>query len=159
MTDPTVMQEMQGSPENYKGMYAGLKFPRFVHQEYPKIIYADEERRKIAGTAQNAKEEKEIYDRLGIEKEDLDPMGAAMDEIAQLRAKLAQYEGSDPAKQLAAKVNAPKTNTVQPLSASAPQAAQGPAPAEAKPNPLMQKGSPLPVGSAPKIDAPMKPGV
>lgn len=108
--------EMQGSPEFYKGMYASLKFPPYRHQEYPKVLYRDEDRTKVLGTVNNAREEQELYASIGVEKGDIDPHGAALDEIAMLKAKLAKYEGTDPTTQIAPQKTAGvKTNTVEML--------------------------------------------
>ena len=149
-------EPIQGSPENYKGQYASLKFPPYKYQEYPKLLYKDDTRKAVLGTAQNAMEEKELYASIGVDKVDIDPLGAALDEVSILRAKLAQYEGFNAAEQIApTKLAAVRTNTVEmlPEETSAPV----PAAAVAKPaNPLLKAasqpaGSPLPVGSAPKI--------
>lgn len=104
---------VQGSPENYKGMYGSLKFPPRKHQEYPKQLYKDDG--KPLGVANNAMEEKELYASIGVEKADIDPLGAAQDELAVLRAKLAQYEGTDTSKNIAAKPSGVKTSTVEML--------------------------------------------
>ena len=57
---------IQGSPEHYKGMYGSLKFPPFKQQEYPKVLYRDEARRQLLGTANNAMEE--LITRLARER-------------------------------------------------------------------------------------------
>lgn len=109
---------MSGSPENYKGQYAGLKFPSYKYNEYPKILYKDEAKKLVLGTANNAMEEKELYASIGVEKADIDPLNAALDEVSVLRAKLAQYEGDDVALQKAAPKRAGvQTNTVEMLPA------------------------------------------
>lgn len=141
--------ETQGSPEHYKGQYSGMKFPAYKHQEYPKLIYRDEARKAILGTAANAMEEKELYASIGVEKVDIDPLGAALDEVSVLRAKLAQYEGQDASEQIAP-TKGVRTNTVEMLPETAPAV-------EAKPaNPLLKPatqavGSPQPIGTAPKM--------
>lgn len=154
-------QEIQGSPEGYKGMYGSLKFPKLPHQEYPKLIYTAEG--KIKGTANNAMEEKEIYASMGVDKIDIDPLGAALDEVALLREKLAQYEGNDPAKQIASSGKGKvQTSTVEMLPAEEKPAVEvAPTKEASKANPLLQKtpGSPLPVGSAPEIKKQLNPGV
>lgn len=152
-----MVETMQGSPEHYKGQYSGMKFPAFKQQEYPKLIYRDEARKVILGTANNALEEKELYASIGVDKVDIDPLGAALDDNAELRIRLAAYEGD--------KANAPQkaagvqTNTVEMLPESAP------ADATAKPaNPLLKPaaaptGGPQPVGTAPKMDTKVNPRV
>lgn len=154
---------MSGSPEHYKGQYASLKFPAYKYQEYPKVLYRDEDKRTVLGLANNAMEEKELYASIGVEKSDIDPMGAALDEISVLRAKLAQYEGSDLEKQIAPKPAGKQTQTVQMLPEDAPATAEPPV---AKPsNPLLKPhapvvpGKPGEVGTAPKVDKPLAPGV
>lgn len=149
--------ETQGSPEHYKGQYAGMKFAPFKQQEYPKLLYKDDARKAVLGVANNALEEKELYASIGVDKVDIDPLGAALDENAELRIRLAAYEGD--------KANAPQkaagvqTNTVEMLSESAS------ADATAKPaNPLLKPaaapaGGPQPVGTAPKMDTKVNPGV
>lgn len=84
---------MTGSPENYKGQYGSLKFDPYKYREFPKSIYVEG---KLIGTANNLMEEKELYASRGIDKGDIDPMSAAQDEIAELRAKLAQFETGKP---------------------------------------------------------------
>jgi len=146
-------EAVQGSPENYKGMYGSLKFPPRKHHEYPKLLYRDDG--KLLGTANNAMEEKELYASIGVEKADIDPLGAAQDELAVLRTKLAQYEGTDTTKQVAAKTSGVKTATVEMLPADAP----------AKPaNPLLKPavqpaGEPGAKGTAPVVDKQISPGV
>lgn len=155
-------EPIQGSPENYKGQYAGLKFPPYKHQEYPKLLYRDEDRKVVLGTARNAMEEKELYASIGLDKVDIDPLGAALDEVSILRAKLAQYEGQDAASQIApTKVAGVRTTTVEMLPEEAPATVHTPpaAPVAAKPvNPLLKAaqpaGSPQPVGSAPQMGNP-----
>jgi hypothetical protein len=149
-------EPIQGSPENYKGQYASLKFPPYKYQEYPKTLYKDDTRKAVLGIANNAMEEKELYASIGVDKVDIDPLGAALDEVSILRAKLAQYEGSNAAEQIApTKPAGVRTNTVEMLPEEAP--APMPPTVVAKPaNPLLKPasqpaGSPLPVGSAPKI--------
>lgn len=85
---------MSGSPENYKGMYASLKFDLYKHREFPKAVYIDG---KLVGTASNLLEEKELYAVQGIERGDIDPMTSLRDENAELKAKLAQFESGQPA--------------------------------------------------------------
>lgn len=102
---------MTGSPENYKGQYAGLKFEPYKHREFPKAVYVEG---KLIGTANNLLEEKELYAGQGIDKGDIDPMGALKDENAELRAKLAQFEAGQPATGRKAGV---QTNTVAMLPA------------------------------------------
>lgn len=145
-----MVEATQGSPEHYKGQYASLKFPPYKYQEYPKAIYTDEGRKKILGMANNAMEEKELYASIGVEKVDIDPLGAALDEVSVLRAKLAQYEGQDASQQIAP-AKGVKTNTVEMLSENAPALA-----AEKPINPLLKPaaqmaGSPQPIGTAPKM--------
>lgn len=145
----------EGNPENYKGMYGSLKFPAFKMQEYPKLIY-NEDRSKVIGTAANAMEEKEIYASIGVDKADIDPVGAMQDELVTLKARLAQYEGADPANQIsAAKVSNVKTNTVEMLGADTTPKADVP-----KGNPLLKTvGEPGKVGTAPSIQKQIDPGV
>jgi len=151
-------EAIQGSPEHYKGMYGSLKFPPFKQQEYPKVLYRDEARRQLLGTANNAMEEKELYASIGVEKSDIDPMGAAQDEIAQLKAKLAQYEGSDAKQQIAAtKMSQVNTASVQMLPEDVPAPVSNPLLKAAPTAPT--PGKPLPVGSAPKINTVLNPGV
>lgn len=159
---------MTGSPEYYKGQYAGLKFAPFKQQEYPKILYRDDARKAILGTANNAMEEKELYASIGVEKSDIDPAAAMADELAVLRAKLAQYEGVDVTTQLAAKPGI-TTASVQMLPedspkkvADVPVVPKGPSTSGAG-NPLLKPvapaaGAPAPVGSAPKVESPIKVG-
>lgn len=163
-----MVEATQGSPEHYKGQYASLKFPAFKQQEYPKLIYADEGRKKILGTANNAMEEKELYASIGVDKIDVDPLGAALDEVSVLRAKLAQYEGTDATQQIAP-AKGVRTNTVEMLPDTGQEAASNlgkqanpllkqPAAAAAV-NPLLPQGAgqaagnPQPLGTAPKMDA------
>ena len=132
----------QGSPEHYKGMYASLKFPPYRHQEYPKILYREEDRKSVLGVANNAKEEQELYASIGVEKGDIDPHGAALDEIAMLKAKLAKYEGDVAAEQIAPqKAAGVKTTTVEMLPAEPVATAPAPiAAAAALPaNPLLKR--------------------
>ncbi len=154
---------MQGSPEHYKGQYAGLKFPPYKYQEYPKVLYRDEARKSILGVANNAMEEKELYASIGVEKIDIDPLGAALDEVSVLRAKLAQYEGKDTPAQIASQKGV-KTNTVSMLSEEQSAGLEN-LPAEqpisaGSTNPLLNKaksqpaGGPQPQGSAPRMDNP-----
>jgi hypothetical protein len=106
---------MTGSPENYKGQYASLKFDPYKHREFPKAVYVDG---VLVGTANNLLEEKELYASRGIERGDIDPMSAARDEIAELKAKLAQFESGQPAVGRSVGV---QTNTVSMLPAGVPQ--------------------------------------
>lgn len=100
------------------------------------MLYRDEDRTKVLGTVNNAREEQELYASIGVEKGDIDPHGAALDEIAMLKAKLAKYEGSDPTTQIAPqKTAAVKTVTVEMLPAEEPAK---PA-AAAQANPLLKK--------------------
>jgi hypothetical protein len=157
-------EAMQGSPEYYKGQYASLKFPPFKQQEYPKLIYTDETRKKVLGVANNAMEEKELYASIGVDKVDVDPLGAALDEVSVLRAKLALYEGSDASQQIAPqKISGVSTNTVEMLPESTPVSAPV-ANAPKAPNPLLKPapqtaGVPQPQGSAPTITKTLSPGV
>lgn len=159
----------------YKGQFASLKFPRYQYQEYPKIIY-DPAGAKI-GRATNAMEEAEILAGAGLEVNAIDPLKALQAELAAARESLAKYEGNDPAKQIAARKPGPQTASVEMLPASAPAAeaekqaefagsdgiGQAPLNASAKPNPLLKPqaptGSPSPIGTAPKVSAPLKSGV
>jgi hypothetical protein len=156
-----MVDAVQGSPEHYKGQFGSLKFPPYKYHEYPKVLYRDEERKKVLGTAQNAMEEKELYASIGVDKVDIDPLGAALDEVSVLRAKLAQYEGQGEGQIAAQKTAAVRTSTVEMLPESAPPNA----PVAGKaPNPLLKvaaqpAGSPQPVGSAPKMDKILNPGV
>ena len=156
-----MVEATQGSPEHYKGQYASLKFPPYKYQEYPKAIYRDESRKVILGMANNAMEEKELYASIGVEKVDIDPLGAALDEVSALRERLAKYEGQDAAAQIAP-TKGVKTNTVAMLPAEE-LAGAGSAPAVGSPakppNPLLKPapvaqpaGSPQPQGSAPRMD-------
>ena len=145
-----MVDAVQGSPEHYKGMFGSLKFPPYKYHEYPKVLYRDGERKKVLGMAQNAMEEKELYASIGVDKVDIDPLGAALDEVSVLRAKLAQYEGKGEGQIAAQKTVGVQTSSVEMLPESAPQAKPA--------NPLMKAavqppGSPLPVGSAPQMKA------
>lgn len=154
---------MTGSPENYKGQYASLKFDPYKHREFPKAVYVDG---KLIGTASNLLEEKELYTSRGIERGDIDPMTSLRDENAELKAKLAQFESGQPAVGRSAGA---RTNTVEMLSASVPDPDGKPAavetPAHVKPtgNPLLkpaaQTGTPGAQGTAPKVDKQISPGV
>lgn len=146
----------------YKGQFASLKFPRYLYQEYPKLIY-DPAGAKI-GHANNAMEEAEILAGAGLEVNAIDPLAALQAELAAARESLAKYEGNDPAKQIAARKPGPQTSSVEMLPASASAATTEPEPeVVAKPNPLLKPqtlaGSPSPVGTAPKVSAPLKSGV
>ena len=145
-----MVEATQGSPEHYKGQYASLKFPPYKYQEYPKIIYKDEARKSVLGTANNAMEEKELYASIGVEKVDIDPLGAALDEVSVLRAKLAQYEGGDASQQIAL-TKGVKTNTVEMLPESAPAPEPAPKPVNPLLKPAQPADSPQPVGSAPQM--------
>src|ERR1700731_372709 len=145
-----MVEATQGSPEHYKGQYASLKFPPYKYQEYPKIIYKDETRKAVLGTANNAMEEKELYASIGVEKVDIDPLGAALDEVSVLRAKLAQYEGGDASQQIAP-TKGVKTNTVEMLPESAPAPEPASKPVNLLLKPAQLAGSPQPVGSAPQM--------
>ncbi len=150
---------MTGSPENYKGQYGSLKFDPYKFREFPKVIYVDG---KVIGTAANLMEEKELYASRGIDKGDIDPMSAAQDEIAELRAKLAQFEAGAPAVGRKAGV---QTNTVAMLPDSPatngvtnePEKTETKAEAP-KGNPLLA-GKPGPQGTAPKVETQINPGV
>lgn len=143
---------MTGSPENYKGMFAGLKFDPYKFREFPKVIYA--ESGKVLGTASNAREENELYASIGVVKSDVDPLGAAQDEIAQLREQLAKFEaGASPS----AKKVGVQTATVEMLPEGAPEAAPK-VPEVQKANPLLVGKRGL-QGSAPKVDTQISPGV
>lgn len=104
---------VQGSPEGYKGMYGSLKFPPKKHQEYPKLLYRPDG--KLLGTAANAMEEKELYASIGVDKADIDPLASAQDELAVLRAKLAQYEGPSAGAIAPTKIAGVKTSSVEML--------------------------------------------
>src|SRR5882672_4389414 len=108
--------EMTGSPENYKGQYAGLKFDPYKFREFPKVIYSDGG--KLLGTAANAREENELYASIGVVKADVDPLGAAQDEIAQLREQLAKFEAGDSVQPV--RKAGVKTATVEMLPEDAP---------------------------------------
>ena len=137
-------EPIQGSPEQYKGQYAGLKFPPYKHQEYPKMLYKDEARKTVLGIAQNAMEEKELYASIGVDKVDIDPLGAALDEVSVLRAKLAQYEGQDATQQIAPqKMVGVRTNTVEMLPAEPTAAELGAAVRAAGEPPLVKPVNPL----------------
>lgn len=144
---------MTGSPENYKGQYAGLKFDPYKFREFPKIIYSDSG--KVLGTATNAREENELYASIGVVKSDVDPLGAAQDEIAQLREQLAKFEAG--ASVPPVKKAGVQTATVEMLP-DTPEVLPAKAPEILKSNPLLA-GKPAPVGSAPKVDAQINPGV
>lgn len=100
---------MSGSPENYKGQYASLKFEPYKHREFPKAVYVGG---VLIGTANNLLEEKELYASRGIERGDIDPMTSLRDENAELKAKLAQFESGQPATGRSTGV---RTNTVEML--------------------------------------------
>lgn len=104
---------MTGSPENYKGQYASLKFDPYKFKEFPKAVYLDG---KLIGTANNLLEEKELYAARGIDRADIDPMTSLRDENAELKAKLAQFESGQPAVGRSPGV---QTNTVAMLPESA----------------------------------------
>lgn len=148
----------------YKGQFASLKFPRRVYKEYPKVIRSPDG--KKLGRATNAMEEAEILANAGLEVSAVDPLAALQAELAAAQEKLSQYEGKDLSKQIAAKKSGPQTATVEMLPESAPDpipSGVSQPPVEAKPNPLLKPqtpaGSPAPVGSAPKVSAPLKSGV
>jgi hypothetical protein len=148
---------MTGSPENYKGQYAGLKFDPYKFREFPKVIYADDG--KVLGTAANAREENELYASIGVVKADIDPLGAAQDEIARLQEKLAEFEaGASVAPVKKADV---QTATVEMLPEEAVteiMKAEIKAPEPPKGNPLLA-GKPGAQGTAPKVDKQINPGV
>lgn len=153
----------------YKGQFASLKFPRRVYKEYPKVI-RDPSGKKI-GRATNAMEEAEILANAGLEVSAVDPLAALQAQLAEAQEKLSQYEGKDLSKQIAAKKSGPQTATVEMLPADAPagDAANvveqqiGEVKGSPVPNPLLKPASPAgvpaPVGSAPKVSAPLKSGV
>lgn len=157
---------MTGSPENYKGQYAGLKFDPYKFREFPKVIYSDGG--KVLGTAANAREENELYASIGVVKADIDPLGAAQDEIAQLREQLAKFEaGASPPVKKAGM----RTETVEMLPAGGEGISpNAPPPSQqavnsgtqqtgaGKINPLLA-GKPGPQGTAPKVDTQINPGV
>lgn len=154
---------MTGSPENYKGQYAGMKFEPYKFKEFPKVVYT--ESGKVLGTAANAREENELYASIGVVKSDVDPLGAAQDEIAQLREQLAKFEAG--ASVSPVKKAGVQTATVEMLTADAPdpdgKPATGQTPVSQKSsNPLLksvQAGTPSPQGTAPKVDTQISPGV
>lgn len=158
---------MSGSPENYKGQYGSLKFPTYKYQEYPKMLYKDDAKKHQLGMVNNAMEEKELYASIGVDKADIDPVGAMADELVQLKARLAKYEGNDLANQIAPQGGQKTTSTVEMLPEE-PKGIQS-TDAGAKPqvagNPLLKPhvppaaGNPQPVGSAPKVDKIINPGV
>lgn len=160
----------------YKGQFASLKFPRYLYQEYPKLIY-DPAGAKI-GHANNAMEEAEILAGAGLEVNAIDPLVALQAELAAARESLAKYEGNDPVKQIAARKPGPQTSSVEMLPAKEPEVAGAndgvkENPAEkiisgAKPNPLLKMqqgvgsqgvGKPAPIGSAPQVVKPLASGV
>lgn len=151
---------MTGSPENYKGQYASLKFEPYKHREFPKAVYVEG---KLIGTANNLMEEKEIYAARGIEREDIDPMTSLRDENAELKAKLAQFESGQPAVGRTAGV---KTNTIEMLPAGAGSDGGAKGKDDASPqvapksglNPLLA-GKPSPQGTAPEVKTQINPGV
>lgn len=106
---------MSGSPKNYEGQYASLKFEPYKHREFPKAVYVGG---VLVGTANNLLEEKELYASRGIERGDIDPMTSLRDENAELKAKLAQFEGGQP---VVGRSTGVQTNTVEMLPAGAPQ--------------------------------------
>ena len=124
----------------YKGQFASLKFPRRVYKEYPKII-KDPSGKKI-GRAINAMEEAEILANAGLAANAVDPVAAMAAELEEAKRKLAQYEGKDTAKNIAAKPTGAKTQSVEMLPEDKVEVApdvpkQGPVAA----NPLL-KGAP-----------------
>ncbi len=146
----------------YKGQFASLKFPRRVYKEYPKVIRSPDG--KKLGRATNAMEEAEILANAGLEVSAVDPLAALQAQLAEAQEKLSQYEGKDLSKQIAAKKSGPQTSSVEMLPADAPAAESAAEPEViAKPNPLLKPaalpGSPAPIGSAPKVAAPLKSGV
>lgn len=153
---------MTGSPENYKGQYAGLKFDPYKFREFPKIIYA--ESGKALGIAGNAREENELYASIGVVKSDIDPLGAAQDEIAQLREQLAKFEAG--ASVPPVKKAGVQTATVEMLpdgpatigDANGPMKTETKVADAPKGNPLLA-GKLGPQGSAPKVDTQISPGV
>lgn len=159
---------MTGSPENYKGQYAGLKFDPYKFREFPKVIYSDEG--KVLGTAANAREENELYASIGVVKADIDPLGAAQDEIAQLREQLAKFEaGASPTvKKTGVRTETVKmlpenTANVQGVAQTGQNALTSTQTGKAGQNPLLKPvqntGNPSPVGTAPKVDTQISPGV
>lgn len=157
---------MTGSPENYKGQYAGLKFEAYKFREFPKVIYTDGG--KVLGTAANAREENELYASIGVVKADVDPLGAAQDEIARLQEQLAEFQAG--ASVAPVKKAGVQTATVEMLpDGDGGISPNAPAPAQqanngdtqqgtAKVNPLLQ-GKPGSQGTAPKVDTQISPGV
>lgn len=145
----------------YKGQFASLKFPRRVYKEYPKVIRSPDGQK--LGRALNAMEEAEILANAGLEVSAVDPLAALQAQLAEAQEKLSQYEGNDLSKQIAAKKSGPQTSSVEMLPADAPAAATAEPEVIAKPNPLLKPqtlaGSPSPVGTAPKVSAPLKSGV
>lgn len=145
---------MSGSPENYKGQYASLKFDPYKFKEFPKAVYLEG---KLIGTANNLLEEKELYAARGIERDDIDPMTSLRDENAELKAKLAQFESGQPA---VGRTNAVRTATVEMLPETSTVKIAEVAPAKPAGNPLLKPaGSPGPVGSAPPVSTRIDPGV
>jgi hypothetical protein len=158
---------------NYKGQFASLKFPKRVYQEYPKVI-RDPAGAKI-GRATNAMEEAEILAKAGLEVGAVDPIAAMKAELTAAKEKLAQYEGADASKQIAAKKSGAQTQSVEMLPVREPEVEGANAGVKENPaektqgNPLLGTkppfvgsqgiGAPQPVGTAPKVSAPLKSGV
>lgn len=139
---------MTGSPENYKGQYASLKFDPYKHREFPKAIYVDG---KLIGTAANLLEEKELYASRGIERGDIDPMTSLRDENAELKAKLAQFESGQPATGRSTGV---RTNTVEILPEDDGKPKMGPGDGVAGDNVTPQHLEDSPRGANPTYNPP-----
>lgn len=156
--------ETQGGSKNYKGQYASLKFPRYVYKEYPKHVKDPEG--KVLGVAGNAMEEAELLANAGLDAQVVDPVAAMRAELEEAKRKLSQYEGKDPANQIAAKNLGKQTASVEMLPAESPTESSALAAGGKPENPLLKKhdphvvtGAPQPQGSAPKVGAPLKSGV
>lgn len=84
-------QQKVANPQiGFKGQYANMEFPNLGYQEWPKAVYKDG---RWVGNAENALHYKELADHHGIDAPAIDPMKAALDENAELRKRLAAYEG------------------------------------------------------------------
>ncbi len=143
----------------YKGQFASLKFPKRQYHEYPKVI-KDLAGKKL-GRATNAMEEQALLEGAGLDAQKVDPVAAMQAELEVAKRKLAQYEGKDPANQIAAKKPGARTASVEMLPEEVKEpAAKEEDPPKASGNPLLKAaGLPGPAGTAPKIDTPLKPGI
>jgi hypothetical protein len=105
----------------FKGQYGHLEFPQPVFQEWPKAVYKGG---KYIGNAENALHYKELAEQHGLDVEPINPLSAALDEVAELKKRLAAYEGDKnhgPLKQPAGV----QSSTVEMLPPDPPKAVGG----------------------------------